>query len=615
MNKKISTSIVASLLIATNIYAEQTQLDEITVTSATKTAQSIKDVTSNIDVITSEEIEERHFTTVAEALNTIAGINITNNGGIGSSTTLGLRGTGNNRTLILIDGVKFKDYSSISGTDISNLMINNIKSIEILKGAQSGIWGADAAAGVINIITKDIDEGTHLSLFAEAGSFKTKKFGASVSHNNKNFDIKFDANRITSDSFSSKSPKGDDISQYEDDYYENTSLGLKSNIYITDATKVFFSGKYIDSTKDYDSSGADDDTMKNDSQSKIFNIGLNHKYNEHDITIKFDKTNIKRDQIGTTYGVKLTDSNSKNLELTDTFSYANNSFLLIGLGAGKDDMDYTDAFGVSNNASNETQYTYITNNNDFNNLIFTQSLRYDKFDNFDSEFTGKIGAKYNFTKDFNISTNYGTSYSVPQLVQNVNPWGGSNLDIKPEESKSFDIGFEYKNFNFTYFDQKVTNLIDWYDEDGYLGSIPAIYKNLDGESRFKGYELAYKQNIGEDLLINLNYTHLSANDSDGENLAKRAKRQLGFGVDYYGINKLHLNVNGSYIGDRFQDDYYVGRVQTGNYTVWNSVINYEINKTFSTYLKVDNLFNKYYQNTYGYATAERSAYIGLKATF
>ena len=609
MNNKITTSLVASFILATNVYSAETfQLDEITVTSATKSTQSIKDVTSNIDVITSEELEERNFTTVSEALNTLAGINITSNGGIGSSTTLGLRGTSNNRTLILIDGVKFKDHSSTSGTDISNLMINDIKSIEVLKGAQSGIWGADAAAGVINIITKDIDDGTHYTLSTELGSFKTKKYGASISHKNENFDIKFNANRITSDSFSSKTPYGDDVDKYENDYYENTSLGLKSNIYITDATKVLFSGKYIDSTKDYDSSGADDDTIKNDSQSRIFNIGLNHKYNEHDMTIKFDKANIKRDQIGytSTFGVKSTNNDTRNIELSDRFNYTKDSFLLLGLGNNKDDIEYSKTTGVTDKASNDTKYGYITNSNRFNKVVLTQSLRYDKFENFDSEFTGKIGAKYDFSNDFNISTNYGTSYSVPLLIQNINPWGNTNLDIKPEESKSFDIGFEYKNFSVTYFEQDVTNLIDWEN---------STYTNVDGESEFKGYEIGYKQNLVEDILLSMNYTHLSAKDSDGENLAKRAKRQLDFGVDYYGINKLHLNVNGSYIGDRFQDVYGVGRVQTGNYTVWNSVINYEINKTFSTYLKVDNLFNKYYQNTYGYATAERSAYIGLKATF
>ena len=89
---------------------------------------------------------------------------------------------------------------------------------------------------------------------------------------------------------------------------------------------------------------------------------------------------------------------------------------------------------------------------------------------------------------------------------------------------------------------------------------------------------------------------------------------IGFGVDYYGINKFHFNVNGQYIGDRYDGAGKTG-AETGNYTIWNSVVNYDINKTFTTYLKVDNLFDKYYQTIDGYATAERSAYVGLKASF
>ena len=116
------------------------------------------------------------------------------------------------------------------------------------------------------------------------------------------------------------------------------------------------------------------------------------------------------------------------------------------------------------------------------------------------------------------------------------------------------------------------------------------------------------------LLLNLNYTHLSAKDSQERELARRAKDQIGYGVDYYGISKFHFNVNGQYIGDRHDSANKTG-AETGNYTVWNSVVNYEINKTFSSYLKVDNLFDKYYQTIDGYATAERSAYIGLKASF
>ena len=88
-------------------------------------------------------------------------------------------------------------------------------------------------------------------------------------------------------------------------------------------------------------------------------------------------------------------------------------------------------------------------------------------------------------------------------------------------------------------------------------------------------------------------------------------------MDYYGINKWHFNVNGEYVGNRVQYAYGTHNIsaETGNYTLWNSVVNYDINKTFSTYVKVDNLFDKYYQTIDGYATAERSAYLGLKAKF
>ena len=616
MQKKLSISLVASILLATtNLFSAQ-ELETITVTSATKSTQSIKDVTSNVEVITSEEIKERHFTTVSEALNTLAGVSIINNGGIGGSTTLSLRGTSNNRTLILIDGVKFKDHSSISGTDISTLMITDIERIEVIKGAQSGIWGADAAAGVINIITKSAKDGLHANTNIEAGTYNTSKYNTQVSYKNKDFDLKLDALKLTSDSFSTKANYGDDLDSLEDDRYENTTLNLKGNYYINDDAKIGFSITDIDSLKEYDSSSANDTTMKNDSQSKIYNLNYEQGYKNHKFLLKTDRSDIKRDQIGTTWGVKLTDSTSENLELMDNITYNEKDFLLLGLGLSKDEIDYTKADNTKNNASSDSKYVYITNNNNFNKLILTQSLRHDNFDNFDNKTTGKIGAKYNVNDDLSFSSNLGTSYSVPLLIQNVNPWGDTNFDIEAEKSKTFDIGFDYDDFKVTYFYHKVKDLIDWYDPTptNYYNS-DAIYTNLDGTSTFEGVEISYKRELISDLLTSLNYTYLEAKDSDKEDLARRAKNSLKFGVDYYGINKFHFNVNGEYVGNRKEDVYGVGSVQTGNYTVWNSVVNYEINKTFSTYLKVDNLFDKYYQTIYGYATAERSAYVGLKATF
>lgn len=332
MQKKISTSLVASfLLVTTNLYSVQ-NLETITVTSATKSEQSVKDVTSNVEVITKEDIEERHFTTVSEALNTLAGVSIVSNGGIGGSSTLNLRGTSNNRTLILIDGVKFKDHSSISGTDISNLMVTDIERIEVIKGAQSGIWGADAAAGVINIITKNAKDGLHANANVEAGTYNTNKYTTQVSYKNKDFDLKLDTLRLTSDSFSTMANYGDNLDSLEDDSYENTTLSLKGNYYINDEAKIGFGIIDIDSLKEYDSSAPNDTTMKNDSQSKIYNINYEQAYQNHKFLLKADKSEIKRDQIGTTWGVKLTDNSTENLELMDNISYNEKDFILLGVG-------------------------------------------------------------------------------------------------------------------------------------------------------------------------------------------------------------------------------------------------------------------------------------------
>ena len=145
--KKISVSLVASFLIATNLYSQQTSsLDEITISSATKSEEKLKNVTANVDVITAEDIESRKFKTVAEALNTIPGIQVSPSGGIGQQTSVFLRGMDSNKTLVLIDGIRLNDPTGLSGANFEHLMINDIERIEVIKGAQSSIWGADASA-------------------------------------------------------------------------------------------------------------------------------------------------------------------------------------------------------------------------------------------------------------------------------------------------------------------------------------------------------------------------------------------------------------------------------------------------------------------------------------
>lgn len=203
-NKKLSTSLVASLLIATTTACAKYDITPITITSASKTEQSIKDVTANVEVITKEEIEEKRFTTVSEALNSIAGVSFTSNGSIGNSSSIFVRGMSSNRVLVLVDGIRYQDPSNTSGASFENLMASDIERIELIKGAYSGIYGSDASAGVINIITSSAKKGLNASVNLEAGSYLTKKYGFVLSNKEDNYDFKVSANRFLTDGFSSQ---------------------------------------------------------------------------------------------------------------------------------------------------------------------------------------------------------------------------------------------------------------------------------------------------------------------------------------------------------------------------------------------------------------------------
>lgn len=616
---KLTTSLVASLLLSTNLYSAQ-ELSAITVTSATKSEQSIKDVTSNIEVITKEDIEDRKFTSVIEALNTISGISFYSRGNLGSSSSVYLRGMDNKRSLFLIDGVRYYDPSNTSGGNYGHLMINDIERIEVIKGAQSGIWGANAAAGVINIITKKTKKDTNANIIVEAGSFKTKKFGTSISHGADNFDVKFTANRLETDGYSSVTAYGNDPKDYEKDGYKNTTISIGANYYISDNSTISLNIKNINALVEYDSLGTpNDDSMKSDVDTTLYNIVYSHKVDKHNIKLDYQLSDFKRHEIGTVASPGFTwngnyyagsenvlkfNGKTHSIELSDEYKYSDNDFLLFGSGLSKDDVNFVMTDNSNKDRDSKSKYIYLTNSNKFDKIVLTQSIRYDNYTNFDNKFTGKLGIKYSFNNDLSFTSNVGTGYTVPSILEEFNPWGTANFNLEPEETKSLDIGFTYNNFSLTYFKSYVDNLIDW-------NNATSAYENVEGESKFKGVELSYMKTLEENTLLTFNYTHLSAKDDAGDNLLRRPKRELNLALDYYGIQNFHFNVNAEYVGNRKD----ASNKQTGKYTVWNSVVNYDLNKNLDLYLKVNNVFDKYYQTSYGYATAPRNAYVGLKYNF
>ncbi len=602
MSKKIQLSLLSVALLS-QLHAEQTvTLDTITVSSATKTEQSLQDVTSNIDVITAQEIEEKHYTTVTEAINSVAGINFTSNGGLGTSTSVFVRGFDSKRVLVLIDGVRYNDVTGLSGAPFEHLMIGDVQQIEIIKGAQSGVWGADATAGVINIITKTAKKGLHASANLEYGSFATKKYGASVSYKTDKYYMQVSSKKVDTNGFTAQLPLGDTINQHESDGYRNTTTNVKLGVKLNDTNKIDISHTIVNAYNEYDGFAAPDSyriSRTNDTFSKInfHHVDSFNKLNLYAQVSKFDREypqEFTKQYIGEVreYGI-----NSK-------IDYASKDFILVG-------GDYKSFEHTSDlNKQYNNKALFVTNSNDLScplggSMILTESLRTDRYDKFDNKTTGKVGLKRVINKDLSLSANYGTAYNVPTLYNLYSAFGNPN--ITPESTKSFDISMAYKQLKVTYFTASTKDLIDF-------DLVTFKYNNLIGTTKFKGLEAEYTLDITDDLIASVNYTRLNAKNNKGEVLKRRPRDTVKLSVDYYVTDDLHFGLNGEYIGERYDKDNKQG-AQTGRYTLVNLVSNYDVNKNLSIYAKIDNLFDKYYQVVDGYATAPLSMYAGMNLKF
>jgi len=615
MTTKTLSLIASTLLLATHTFAQET-LQDITVVSANKTSQNIKDITANVSVITAADIEERGCTTITEALNTLPGINFTQNGGLGQATSVYLRGMDTKRTLILIDGIRYNDVTGLNGATFEHIMVDNIAQIEVIKGAQSGVWGADASAGVINIITKKADNGEHGSMHAEKGSFNTDRYGVTLSKKTDRYNVKIAHNVTKTDGFSAQAPKINDLDSYEDDGYKNTTTVFNLGYAINETNKIDFSHTIIDTEGEYDTFGNPDGLATSGSNDRFTSVNFNHIDSFNEVNLYAKRSKFDREYTAPDFNGAMSTTpykgEVKEYGFTSKIPYASSDFVLMGAEYKK--LEQRDTI----HKDFDNKGFFITNSNTFKEFmggktILTESLRQDNYSDFDNKFTGKIGLKHihGAIEGLVTSVNYGTSYNVPTLYQLYSPFGSDTLN--PESTTSFDVTIAYKDLSITYFDTKIDDMID-FDNTTFK------YNNIAGTSKISGLEASYQKEIFSDFLLSVNYTRLlKAENQKGEDLKRRAKDDIKIAIDYYGITDLHLGVNAQYIGDRidtkFNPDFTTTDVQTGKYTVVNMTANYNLNKEVQVYGKVENLTDKKYQTVYGYATSPRAFYAGIKANF
>ncbi len=608
--KYFSLAAILASVSAVQLAAQASQIEQIhkVVVTADKSEEDIESATEDIEILGAEELEEKGITTLSDLMRYVS--QAVQSGGAGKATSIYLRGLPNDKVLILIDGVRFNDPSNFNGPQSEHLQLLGVERVEIVRGAQSGVWGSDAAAGVINIITS---KQPHTKALLSLGSFDTREFRASVANSLDKFFYGLDFGFLDTRGFSAITPFGQDPRDFERDGYTNRSFKGRLG-YRLEKGFVELGGIYINAYNEGDgynpTTYAPDPNSKNDDKFRYYATFANggYTFGQHTISLHLDSTKTRRNFLDTTWGVNYFEGRTKNVELKDLLDYGAGTAQM-GVGYQRFESLYNDTSGKHGDESYDNPYGFVTNKNRFGNLVLSENLRYDSYSDFDDQWTGKIGLRYQWG-DLTFLANYGTAYNVPNQIKRINPWGKPNPNLQPEKTRSYDVGIQGYGLKATWFEERVKDLIDWYDPDSNVYG-DEYYINRPGTSKFKGVELSYSQALGEELVMELGFTYLSPKDSQGKELLRRARRKYDYSFTWYPSEEYTITLNGYYVGSRYD----IGGVQTGKYNITNLMASYRFAPHFRGFVRIQNLFDRYYQEVYGYGSEPRSVYVGIEGSF
>lgn len=627
MKNTIQLSLLSiALLSQLNATQNQYTLESIAVNASQGTTLEKKDVTDNVTIITKEAIDESHITTLSQALSQLGNLTISQSGGLGQQTSMFVRGMDSRRILVLIDGVRYNNPTTPGAiSELAEIMLYNVERIEIIKGAQSGVWGSDASGGVINIVTSKAQKGMHANLNIEYGSFDTKKTSLQARYAEEKFDILVAGLSLDSNSFSAYEPTKSSP-QYgkryndlglETDPYKNNSLTTKIGYNISQADRIEANMQIIDSEVDFDAYGADGLVQNTALQNGFYNLNYLHKGKLHTINAQYNLSTFERKSQFSPSFIAKYEGSVNETKIDDKIAYAEDSFLRVGASyqlfnyekqTGTEDKNYD---GLAVFATNYNKFRLFSDVN----TIATESLRYDKYNEFDDALTAKLGLKQFIDKEYYLSTNVGTGFNAPTIGQVYGEYGAvANSDLKPETSLTLDLTLGSDSVWATLFYNEIDNLIAYSDPDGWMGALPGINTNISGVSKLQGIELGYEDYLFNTLGLALNYTYLQTQDADGKELARRPKSQLDARATYYLNASFDIGASAQYIGTRYDRADKQG-AQTGEYTVVNLVSNFKLNNKLNLYGKINNITDEYYQMVDGYATAGMSFFLGLNAKY
>ena len=606
MKKKIF--IVAAVLIGSHLFAQEDStsktMDEVVIT-ANKFPQKESNTGKVVSIITKEQIEKSGGKDLSQLLNEQTGIII--NGATsnqGTYKSLYVLGATSAYTLILLDGVPLNDPTGVGGTfDIRLLSLDNIERIEILKGSQSTLYGSNAVAGVINIISKKpISTKPLFNGLLTYGSYNSFKGSTNVSQKTKFFEYDVNYTYNNTDGISeAKDTTGN--AGFDKDGFKQQAIQAIVGINVTDNFKLSPYYRYTEFKGDYDADAFID--APNHYTASLVNAGLTGHYFYKTGTLHFnygyDLT--KRDYLSQ-YGDYNTKGKFHQAEVYTEHHFTDNVQLVAGLNYQSYRIDAPD---TTNSIISPYASLVLKGNKGLSAEI---GGRFNHHNQYGDNFTYSINPSYLIQDHLKLFANITSGFRAPSIFELFGTFG-SNPNLKPEKSTTQEAGLQgmlmNKKFEFTVtgFNRNIKDVII-YDANG--------YENRDQQHDY-GAELEVGYSFNQRLSIKVNYAYvdgkitqkIGAKDTSYNNLIRRPKNNAHLYVNYQASKNFLVSSSLQITGKR-TDTYYdpvsflPSQVDLKGYVLWNLYAEYRfIKRKLNVFIDAKNLTNKKdYYEIYGY---------------
>ena len=616
------------ILSTTKIVAQDFVLDQITV-SANRVFTPVNETGAIVDVIDEEIIQNKKATFLTQILSTTPGISVSQNGPVGSTTEIKIRGYGSKYIKVYYDGI---DIADVTGVEVKPYIVgipsNNLKKIEILQGSQSALYGSEAVGGVLFLETKDLTEKNDSSINVQYGSYNTKSLSISTGYQIEGTKLGLRFSNTESDGYSALETSKEGA---ENDGYFNREISIKT---LTDFNNgASFSLNLLNTFNkgDYDGFMGDAENYYYEQLNQGLGAKLSIKGKNSDQKFglnfyKTDRTQFSPFASTEYYGNR----GSIDYQILRNFNFGRGIF---GLAAETNTVEINKTDKVVNNYA--SFISLLTK--PINNATLDTTIRLDDHSVFGQKITGRITGTYQPNKDLVIKVGSGTGFRAPSLDEmygqyNVNDPSNFRADsngdftvlygnplLKPENSTSMDAGFSYRINKFnavlsgSIFNIKIDNAISWDPEDPtdwYDGK----YNQLGSKSERKGYDLRLNTSINSNSKFGISYANTT--DENGNSISNIPKQVINLSLFSKVTDKLSINGELQSVSELtgVKSDG-SGVVPLKDYNLLNAKLSYLLNGNSKIYLNGENLLDETYETSSGYGTAKRSFYLGYERQF